>query len=195
MGAWIHSPGKINLGHEKLACNACHEKAEGSYRQQIQANLQYLIGKRKLPTDIGHKKVRSSMCLNCHKNPKDKHPIYRFLEPRFTEARKKIAPQHCQSCHFEHQNIRIPVKVNFCKHCHQKLRIKKDPIDVPHHYLVKLKQWKTCLGCHDFHGNHIMKTNKEIDNRYKNEEIRQYFKGERQIYSDKKQYKAKDNVI
>lgn len=39
--------------------------------------------------------------------------------------------------------------------------MKKDPISISHKRLVKSKQWKTCLGCHDFHGNHEMnlKTN------------------------------------
>ena len=41
-----------------------------------------------------------------------------------------------------------------CETCHQDLALKNDPLDVSHRDLIAKGQWTTCLGCHDYHGNH-----------------------------------------
>lgn len=190
-GAWFHSSGKLNYGHEGLRCKYCHQKSEGSFRQQVQANLQFYLGNRESKTKIGHKNVDNTACLQCHHYSKDKHPVYRFLEPRFSKARVELKPQFCVSCHMEHKGVRITTKIDYCKTCHKNLKLKKDPLDVPHEHLIKLKQWNSCLGCHDFHGNHKNKIPKQIDERYSEQQIVQYFAGELQLYSEEKKYKAK----
>ena len=38
------APGKMNTGHERLACDSCHRPAPGTVRQQLQANARYLLG-------------------------------------------------------------------------------------------------------------------------------------------------------
>ena len=46
----------------------------------------------------------------------------------------------------------------FCQACHSDLKLKSDPLDISHQQLTADRQWDTCLGCHDFHGNHIFKS-------------------------------------
>ena len=41
------SPGCSESCHSTLACIECHEPAEGSTRQQIQANIKHWLGQRK----------------------------------------------------------------------------------------------------------------------------------------------------
>ncbi len=178
--------GEMNIGHENLVCNECHEIAEGSLRQQIQANISYLLGQRQSLASFNFKLPNSKDCLACHYRENDKHPIYRFNEPRFSEARKSIKAQFCVSCHKEHTGLRVTSKVDNCQHCHQDLTIKNDPIDISHQDLIKLKNWSSCLSCHDFHGNHIMQTPTKVKNRLEQYKIHQYMQGEKDPYSDKK---------
>jgi len=44
-------PGPFNPGHEDLACKECHIEANGTVRQQLQANVKYWIGERKTGAD------------------------------------------------------------------------------------------------------------------------------------------------
>jgi len=46
-------------------------------------------------------------------------------------------------------------------------------------------------GCHDFHGNHIMKTKKTVEQIIPAEKIRAYFQGGASPYGDDRHYKAK----
>jgi len=187
------SPGPMNPGHEKLNCDECHLEAEGSSRQQIQANLQYLLGNRDNTVAVGHTSVSNDDCLACHRLPKDNHPVFRFLEPRFSKARRELAPQMCNSCHQEHRGQRVNMAIDSCKTCHKKLELKKEPLKISHKQLIKEKRWKTCLGCHDFHGNHEMKTETDLKKLLTTERIEAYFKDSKSPYSENKKYKAKES--
>jgi ribosomal protein L37AE/L43A len=193
-GQWFKSPGKLMTGHTDLICADCHRPAKGSLRQQLQANVQHLIGQRKDAVDIQHQDVSNQHCLACHKRPKDNHPIYRFLEPRFKKAREELQAQHCVSCHQEHIGKRVSAEIDNCRSCHGKLKLKKDPLDISHHQLVTEKRFDTCLGCHDFHGNHKMKLAERLDDIYSKEKITDYFDDAPSPYSEEKQYKAKKRL-
>jgi hypothetical protein len=193
-GEWFHAKGPMNTGHGKLACGACHKNAPGSFRQQIQANLRHALGWREVPALFGRLPVGNADCLACHERPNDRHPVYRFLEPRFSQARETLRPHQCVSCHAEHQGRRVTLAaIDYCVNCHKDTRLKKDPIDVPHADLIVRKQWDSCLGCHDFHGNHIMQTEKSVDKRTPAEKIRAYFDGGSSPYGTNLHYKAKQD--
>ena len=67
------------------------------------------------------------------------------------------------SCHREHQGVRVTLtEIGYCRHCHEETRLKRDPLDVSHEALIKAKEWDSCLGCHDFHGNHRMTVRKQL---------------------------------
>lgn len=187
------SAGPMNPGHEKLDCNECHVEAEGSTRQQLQANVQYLLGNRIDTVPVGHHPVSNADCLACHRRPKDSHPVFRFLEPRFSKARTEIAPQHCNSCHREHSGQRVSMKIDTCKTCHKKLALKKEPLKISHKQLIKEKRWKSCLGCHDFHGNHKMKTETDLNLIITEQRIAAYFRDSKSPYSENRKYKAKES--
>jgi Cytochrome c3 len=191
----FHAHGPMNSGHDTLKCVSCHQDAPGSLRQQIQANLRYALKLRERLADFGHQAVSNENCLNCHERPNDRHPVYRFLEPRFLKARENLSPQHCVSCHTEHKGQRITrAEIGYCVNCHKKTRLRKDPLDVPHDRLIALKRWESCLGCHDFHGNHIMKTKKTVEQIIPAEKIHDYFQGGASPYGDDRHYEAKKEV-
>jgi len=179
------APGSMNPGHEELACESCHVEAQGSIRQQLQANARYLLGLRPDPVDFGRKDVDNGDCLACHRRPFDRHPVFRFNEPRFAEARKKLAPQLCFGCHSEHTGERVSVQAGYCVQCHDGLEMRSDPLDVSHEKLIAAKRWSTCLGCHDFHGNHVMKTPIRVDQAIAPPRIESYFARGSSPYSKK----------
>ena len=153
-GESLISQGPIQSGHSDVACSQCHLPAPGSIRQQMQQNVRYLLGASPSHADFGYQPVRSEACLTCHQRPNERHPIYRFREPRFQTAVAEINATTCLGCHGEHRDERVAVEPVFCKSCHAKLVLKIDPLDVPHDELIAAKDWSSCLGCHDFHGNH-----------------------------------------
>lgn len=184
--------GPANTGHQDLSCDSCHKAAAGTIRQQIQANVKYWLGVAERPGDLGYKAVDNAACLVCHERPNDRHPVFRFFEPRFAEARDAIAPQHCTSCHLEHQAKRVTLQdATFCVTCHQDTTLKNDPISVPHEQLISEQRWDSCMGCHDFHGNHVMETAIEIDQLIAPQAITEYFDGGRSPYSDTLHYPTK----
>src|SRR5262249_16756851 len=75
-----------------------------------------------------------------------------------SKARAELGVESCVSCHREHKGVRATMIPTACATCHQNLELKLDPLDVSHRKLVARKEWTSCLGCHDFHGNH----NREI---------------------------------
>ena len=103
----FHVRGPMNTGHEKIKCGSCHKEAPGTLRQQIQANLHFIFAQRNHPADFGHRPVGNENCLFCHERPNDRHPVYRFLEPRFQKTRESLKPQYCISCHAEHHGQRV----------------------------------------------------------------------------------------
>jgi hypothetical protein len=174
----LHARGPMNTGHQDLRCEYCHLPARGTGRQQIQANARYLLGLRASAADFGLQKVGSAQCLACHARPSDRHPVFRFSEPRFQEVRDTLHPESCVACHLEHSGVRVTVADSrFCRHCHEETSMKKDPIDVPHADLIADEQWNTCLGCHDFHGNHVMDVARQVRNAFSPRQIQDYFRG------------------
>jgi hypothetical protein len=188
----LRAPGDFNKGHEELACQECHQSADGSIRQQIQANLAYLIGNRDNLTAFNFEVPDNKDCLDCHKSEDDIHPVYRFNEPRFLEARKAIQPQYCVSCHKEHTGVRVSSSPENCQYCHKEIKVKDDPIDISHVDLIKLKNWDTCLTCHDFHGNHLMEVPTDTKDMIDKKLIIDYMKGGKDPYSDKKTAQSKE---
>ena len=128
--------GPIQAGHENVDCSGCHVPSVGSYRQQIQANIMYVFGHRATPVDFGYASVTSMQCLDCHERINERHPIYRFREPRFIKAKEIVEASSCLGCHSEHVDQRASIKPDFCQACHVDLVVKNDPIDVPHKTLV-----------------------------------------------------------
>ena len=192
----LHASGPMNTGHEELSCAACHKEARGSIRQQLQANVKYLLGLRETATDFARRAVTNNECWSCHERPNDRHPVFRFFEPRFAEARDNLQPQHCNSCHLEHQGKRVTLAgIGYCVHCHEDTRLKNDPITIPHETLIAQKNWDTCLGCHDFHGNHVMETETDVSKVFPVARIRSYFAGDASPYSNTRHHKAKKEEV
>ncbi|MET0591826.1 MAG: cytochrome c3 family protein [Polyangiaceae bacterium] len=187
------APGKMNTGHEQLDCSSCHRSAPGTMRQQIQAGTRFVLGLRETPVDFGFRKVENSDCYACHERPLDRHPAFRFNEPRFFEARQAIAPQRCASCHREHSGRRVTVDASYCQHCHGDLQMKDDPLDVPHATLVRESLWTSCLGCHDFHGNHVMKSPDHFADAISPLRIGRYFEGHASPYPAELKEPARQN--
>ncbi|HYE36302.1 cytochrome c3 family protein [Methylocaldum sp.] len=187
-----HVRGPMNTGHEALRCESCHKSAPRSLRQQVQASVRYWVGLRKTLDDFGYLGVTNDICLGCHDRPNDRHTVFRFCEPRFAEARAKLQPQLCVSCHLEHRGRRVTLSMTtYCEVCHRETKLRKDPLDISHANLIALNQWESCLGCHDFHGNHIMKVRKVVAEGLPTAEIRNYFAGAPSPYAKTKRYKAK----
>lgn len=187
--------GPMNTGHDLLRCEACHRLAPGTVRQQIQANLRYFLRLRRTAADFGAKQVDNDACLECHRRPDDRHPVFRFFEPRFQEVRSQLGPHRCLACHLEHQGRRVTVaEAGFCRHCHEKTRLKKDPLSPSHEHLIEDKRWGSCLGCHDFHGNHLHKPPVKLAERVPEAAILDYFAGGKSPYGEEKRFQAKRRV-
>ncbi len=184
--------GPMNHGHEGFKCESCHRDAVGTEFQQLQANIMYVFGLRKKPTVFGTEDVDNHKCLDCHERDNDRHPVHRFTEPRFVEARKNIKPTVCESCHREHSDgIRITIpSVAYCVNCHEDTEMKNDPLEISHKDLIEQGQWSTCLQCHDFHGNHVMHAAESLNDTIPLSVVREYFAGGKSPYSDKKQILA-----
>ena len=187
------SAGKLQHAHQDLNCASCHLESDGTVRQQIQANTKYLLGMREHPVDFGYQKVTSSECIDCHERANDRHPIYRFREPRFAEAKSVIDATSCLGCHSEHKDEKVSTGIEFCSACHQDLELKDDPIDVAHTERIKKEEWNTCLGCHDFHGNHKREAQLNLDEKFSSKEIEEYFGSGESPYGNELYFKAKDN--
>lgn len=190
-----HMPGPANTGHQKLQCTDCHRSAAGSARQQIQANLQQQIGMRQQPAYFQFKPVTNDECLDCHDRPNDRHPVQRFNEPRFAEVRQKRHPEQCIACHLEHKGGRVTeANTGYCQDCHEKFDLKHDKISIRHQTLVQRQRWDTCLGCHDYHGNHKMKVPIDVGEALSPVEIFAYFNGAKSPYPGSIIHKAKEKL-
>ena len=187
----FHARGPMNTGHADLKCESCHRPAAGTLRQQLQADARFVLGLRARPADFGRRAVDNAACLACHERPNDRHPVFRFNEPRFAEARRAIAPNRCVSCHLEHQGRRVTRVGTFCVNCHKDLRLKVDPLDVAHADLVAQERWESCLGCHDFHGNHRMTEPRTLAQALPPERVAGYFAGGESPYPMPPIYPAK----
>ena len=188
----FHIYGPPNTGHENLACSDCHEQAVGSPAQQINANVRYYLGLRQSPVDFVHKDVGNATCQSCHERPNDRHPVFRFEEARFSDARAAIAPEQCVSCHVEHTGVRVNIELTYCVYCHEDVDLQEEPLDVSHKDLAETGNWESCLACHDFHGNHEYDVPDQMDEAFAIEAIQIYFGGGESPYSDNIIYPAKE---
>lgn len=170
------SAGPANPGHAAVACEDCHAPAPGSMRQQLQANVQHAIGNRSTPAHFMTAPVSTEGCQSCHENEADLHPVYRFEEPRFADAREALGADRCVGCHVEHSAERVSHGLDLCQHCHDDLTLQKDPIEPTHAVLVESERWPTCMGCHDFHGNHARDVPVDFDQRLDAGVVRSYLK-------------------
>ena len=187
----LNQLGQMNPGHDNLRCIACHLQEIGTLRQRLRANVMNLIDSRKPSFAIMNKPVTNKECMQCHQRDDDRHPTYRFNEPKYSRIRTIIAPQLCNSCHQEHRGQKVSSQQDICQHCHDELRIRKDPLEISHQTLIKQEQWNSCLGCHDFHGNHIRETPIKSADAISKHTIKKYFSDAGSPYSDKKHYKTK----
>lgn len=187
----LHARGDFVNGHDVLTCTECHHPSQGTTRQQVQALVRNLLFNAGYEVDFGFEKVSSQMCLACHARSDDRHPIYRFNEPRFIEAVKEVPANSCLGCHSEHNGRTVNLKeVTYCKACHSDLTLKNDPVDISHEVLVKSTDWGSCLGCHDFHGNHQRSTQLLYGDAVGIEEIEAYFAGGPSPYGQEKKSKG-----
>ena len=183
--------GPMNNGHEELSCITCHKDARGNLLQQVQSNISYSVGVRKENVDFGTKDVDENNCLECHDRPNDRHPIYRFSEPRFKEAIQNINATNCITCHSEHHGERVTLDMSdFCMNCHQELVVEDDPLDIDHATLIRKQNWSTCLQCHDFHGNHKYEVPTKLKDTIPLKNIKAYFKGGEDPFGKDKKYKG-----
>ena len=190
----LTAPGPMNTGHESLDCQDCHLDERGSTRQQVQASVAWWLGSREDRVYIGTRPAQSEQCIECHERPDDQHPIYRFREPRFEEARRELGADQCSSCHAEHSGARVTQEATFCETCHEELALKNDPLDTSHAALIAQGRWATCLSCHDFHGNHRYEVPTRLSDAFSVEEVRSYLDGDRSLYSADRKHPAKSSA-
>ena len=180
----LTAAGPMNTGHEGLACRECHTPAPGTAAQQVSSNIHYWLGLRRTAFGFGSRKVGSADCLACHEREGDLHPISRFLEPRFAEARRSIPAHECLACHTEHEGKRVTLgEIGYCRLCHQDIELADDPIGPAHAELARAGSWNLCLRCHDFHGNHLRTTPDRLEEGITEEQVRGYFAGRPSPYS------------
>lgn len=186
--ALAHGP--IQSGHGELTCVQCHERPNATWRQQIQANTRFAIGVRARPVSFGYVPIDAETCIGCHERPNERHPIYRFREPRFEDAKSVVDATSCLGCHSEHTGMRAEASTDYCRACHDELIVKSDPLDISHAELIGEKRWTSCLGCHDFHGNHAFKPPEKLGAAIAIEEIRAYLGDGPDPYGTPKLYEA-----
>lgn len=180
--------GSMTHGHEGMSCEECHRPASGSMRQQLQAKAAFFLGSRSGDVDFITSAPTDSECQDCHVRPIDRHPIYRFLEPRFAEARNAIHPESCINCHKEHTGERVNVSLvgaDYCQHCHAETVVNNDPLEISHADLIKERKWTTCLQCHDFHGTHEYSVPTSIKDTISRVSIMNYLKDGASVYGTK----------
>lgn len=194
MANWqhIYAKGPANTGHAKLTCVDCHVVSPGTVRQQLQAKARFWLGMRNTDVEFGHAKVGNQQCDACHSRDQDSHPVHLFLEPRFKEARAELGVQLCVSCHREHTGVRSTLPETACSFCHKDLKLKADPLDVPHHVLIERNDWASCLGCHDYHNNHRRSVQKLVKEAYSPAVIKAYMDGGPSPYGTVKKYPTKE---
>jgi len=189
----IMSRGPLQVGHEAVNCESCHAASPGTIRQQVQAKVHFAVGMRQTPADFGYGAVTSKACLACHERPNERHPIFRFREPRFQGAVNQIEATSCLGCHSEHTTHRATTDLVFCQACHEDLRLTSDPLDISHDALIGEGAWQSCLGCHDFHGNHPHKAPVLLDAAVPAEVVAAYLRDGPSPYALPKLYEAEED--
>lgn len=184
--------GHMVPGHEDLACTKCHTPAPGTMRQQVRANVLHWVGLRETSASFGHEPVSAAVCSGCHARENDRHPSFRFREPRFQQINKTLDARDCLTCHSEHSAQRVSNDGMFCGACHDGMKARKEVIQPTHAELSHAKRWDSCLTCHDFHGNHAVKAPKLFQDAHDLEAIRAYLADGADPYSEKKIHPARD---
>jgi hypothetical protein len=82
-------------------------------------------------------------------------------------------------------------QTGYCENCHEDTKLRRDPVDVPHERLVADDRWETCLGCHDFHGNHMVTTEKTLRDAIVAARVRAYFQGGASPYGRERRHEPK----
>lgn len=185
------NPGPMTIGHEKVDCTSCHIPSPGTARQQVQAKLAHWMRFRKTPASFGFLSPVSASCTNCHARPDDAHPLHRFNEPRFADAVREVGANTCLGCHREHTGTRVSSGGEFCSVCHDDFVLRNDPLDVSHRILVAEERWSSCLGCHDYHGNHAREVQTRIADTYATNIIRSYLAAGPSPYGADKRHSAR----
>ncbi len=188
---WAAAPGRMMPGHADMACDRCHKPAAGTVRQQVQTNVAFWTGLRDQGADFGKATVNGTVCRPCHERKADTHPTYRFNEPRFLDAVNLLDARDCLSCHAEHKSRRVLARADRCELCHARLKVKNDPLDTSHASLIARSEWESCLGCHDYHGNHRRKAQKTFTQRIARSAVDDYLARGPSPYGDEKREKAK----
>jgi cytochrome c3-like protein len=187
----FHAKGPANTGHAALACADCHKAAPGTVRQQLQAKVRFWLGLRATDVAFGQSRVSNEQCIACHTRDQDPHAVHRFLEPRFAKARAELGADSCVSCHREHTGVRVTMAATSCASCHADLVLKREPLDVSHRELIARKDWTSCLGCHDYHGNHKRAAQTRLDAAYPLSAVTAYFAGGPSPYGKDLKYPTK----
>ena len=172
-----HSAGPMNVGHGKIDCGECHTPAPGNFVAQAFSNVLYSVGVADSAPDFVYQSAGNDQCSACHENPDNRHPAREFEAPDFADARAERQVQLCVTCHQEHLGHRVSIEPDFCRLCHAKTELCDDPIDVAHATLAADERWETCLGCHDYHGNHERNVPELMSEVLPVEEIQAYFDG------------------
>ncbi len=190
--AAVLAAGPLTAGHDNVECQRCHQPAAGTIRQQLQANTRYLLGVREHAVPFVYRNVTNDECRVCHDNPADAHPTHRFEEPRFADARDALGPTKCTNCHREHSGRRVSAEDGFCKHCHQDIQLKDDPVEPSHAMLAKQEQWTSCLRCHDFHANHLHNVPQQLSDALEPGIVSEYLRSGPRAYGDELRYPAQN---
>lgn len=192
MGDDFIAIGPMNTGHSDLSCIECHKNEEGNVRQQLQSKAASLFHQSGNSLNFINKSIENKTCTECHSRQDDVHPVHRFNEPKFDQAKQLIQPNKCTSCHMEHYGTRVTkLEPDYCMHCHGELKIKNDPISPTHEKIISNRSWESCLQCHDYHGNHIRKTPESFADTISKADLKLYFDGGRDPYSIDKREQAK----
>jgi len=103
-------PGHMTPGHERLACVECRAAAPGTTRRQVRANVLLWAGFRRTGASFGHEPGSRASCTGCHARDDDRHPSFRFREPRFAAVNRTLDACDCLTCHDVHGNhpVRAP---------------------------------------------------------------------------------------
>lgn len=186
---WLQAAGRPTPGHEGLACEACHVPAPGTFRQQVQAGVRYLLGMRGSPVAIGKAPVEDARCEACHERPGDRHPLAVLSGTQFVGAQAEHGVHHCTGCHREHHGARVTAPPTICSECHRDIEVKDDPIQPSHATLFAADRWETCLQCHDFHGNHDLSSGPydcaaEMEEAFDVAAVRRYLLDGPRVYGD-----------
>ena len=187
----FHAKGPANTGHAALACADCHKPAAGTLRQQLQAKVQFWTGLRASDVPFGRIRVANEQCVACHNRDQDSHAVHRFLEPKFAKARTDHGADSCVACHREHTGVRVTMSPTSCASCHTDLELKREPLDVSHRELIARQDWASCLGCHDYHGNHKRTAQTRLDAAYPTSAVADYFAGGPSPYGKDLKYPTK----